>query len=1100
MIFSLLLAFISRWKLFLTPGIVGHNWDWHIPYLKELNLQRLLALPYSWTELSFGYTIPLGIYQFPTYVFGFLFGGEIGSKLFIYCTSLFSLINAFTFLRYIIKKFINNPNNQSVVLGAFVYAFMPIVFNNLIGGQTNAFISYAFFPLFFYFYFKYFDNKSFTEHMFPLGFVFFLLCSSQVVFLAIGLSIVFFFLLYRKRLARFLVLISFFILVGNSLFFYLFSNMAEANEIIPEQLKNNASIQQSFVNHYETIDKVIVGTGYGNRNLFLNFMGEYRLVYFSISYLLLIMVMGKLLLKHEKVNNKKLLFAVLLTYLVGLFLATAGRQPFGEFFVLLMTYFTPMKMFRTFFIFFVLISFPFSIMTTISFSLYSKKFKHVSSFMLGLLLIANLPVFIEGDNGIRILKNLKKDSIDIYQIDPNYLDILNSQIADPSWYRVLYIPTTVSPTFLETPYQRAGQGGDPEVISNPKPIINDFSLTQEKKRIYNLIEGNLVDPRQPINQELLSFLSFRKIIRRKDVKTTFSTLKDEYSEELINKKLSSLDPELRSQFVNYYNLDDTNYLPHLYISQNSIYSPNMIEVLPKVLSLGSHKEGSAIYLAGEDNNYFSNEYLLENANEIFIEAYLKSKISDEELKSAGTPTEETLPYVRWKPDSLMAFLATKKEEYDKWKIRKNPEELFYKHIFYGGKRIAEIIKFTVNQEEERSKILNRYQNEMTKALEIIKKLKESKNEKYSTLLADFENTLRNHTTKINESGGLEKWKIVFAQLENEAKEQKVKRNFSELLYEIEIPEDGEYQIFIRNFPLEDGNEKIEAYEWKELEKKHFKKGNQQLSLPINGISENLISETSKINNYSSNSIYRITFDYEANGMGSFFINESSDEKTTEITLPPTNNELKHFEMFFRSSKTENDDASITTSSIQEKNLKVEMIYEPEVILKRVKMENQSIPSISFIRLNPTKYKARVEGAKNPYLLVFSESYQEGWKIYLNNRTTDNYEYNSIISSYFNDRVKEYSHKSSFLEKVNLDNWKKNLAINSQHLMINGYANSWYIKPEDVGGREDYEIIIEFLPQRPYSMGLVVSMIILASCLGLTIFSFIKKLVFFRNNN
>jgi len=49
-------------------------------------------------------------------------------------------------------------------------------------------------------------------------------------------------------------------------------------------------------------------------------------------------------------------------------------------------------------------------------------------------------------------------------------------------------------------------------------------------------------------------------------------------------------------------------------------------------------------------------------------------------------------------------------------------------------------------------------------------------------------------------------------------------------------------------------------------------------------------------------------------------------------------------------------------------------------------------------------------------------------------------------------------------------------------LVNGYANSWYITPEDAGGKQDYELIIEFAPQRLFYKGLFISGITLAGCL------------------
>jgi hypothetical protein len=52
----------------------------------------------------------------------------------------------------------------------------------------------------------------------------------------------------------------------------------------------------------------------------------------------------------------------------------------------------------------------------------------------------------------------------------------------------------------------------------------------------------------------------------------------------------------------------------------------------------------------------------------------------------------------------------------------------------------------------------------------------------------------------------------------------------------------------------------------------------------------------------------------------------------------------------------------------------------------------------------------------------------------------------------------------------------------RHQTANGFANAWYIKPEDNFWLSDYEIIIEFIPQRVFSWGLKLSLLTLVICL------------------
>jgi hypothetical protein len=126
-----------------------------------------------------------------------------------------------------------------------------------------------------------------------------------------------------------------------------------------------------------------------------------------------------------------------------------------------------------------------------------------------------------------------------------------------------------------------------------------------------------------------------------------------------------------------------------------------------------------------------------------------------------------------------------------------------------------------------------------------------------------------------------------------------------------------------------------------------------------------------------------------------------------------------------------------------RNIKVERVFEPKVLLRRVGGVGRNLeetPRINFVKIDPTKYKVRVEGAKNPFTLVFNETFHPGWRIYKNQQP-----------------------------------------VLADHFLVNWYANAWDIKPEDVGGAENFELMVEFWPQRLFYLGLLVSGLTLVGC-------------------
>ncbi|HUD09338.1 MAG TPA: hypothetical protein VMR77_00830 [Patescibacteria group bacterium] len=75
--------------------------------------------------------------------------------------------------------------------------------------------------------------------------------------------------------------------------------------------------------------------------------------------------------------------------------------------------------------------------------------------------------------------------------------------------------------------------------------------------------------------------------------------------------------------------------------------------------------------------------------------------------------------------------------------------------------------------------------------------------------------------------------------------------------------------------------------------------------------------------------------------------------------------------------------------------------------------------------------------------------------------------------------------------------------NSNHKMVNGYANSWDINPsalcqnnakcvKNADGSYDLELVIEFWPQRLFYIGLLISGTTLVGCLGYLGWDFVKR--------
>lgn len=134
-------------------------------------------------------------------------------------------------------------------------------------------------------------------------------------------------------------------------------------------------------------------------------------------------------------------------------------------------------------------------------------------------------------------------------------------------------------------------------------------------------------------------------------------------------------------------------------------------------------------------------------------------------------------------------------------------------------------------------------------------------------------------------------------------------------------------------------------------------------------------------------------------------------------------------------------------------------------------KEKDIPTISFTRINPIKYSVVVSGATGPFTLIFSDQFHKDWKLFISQSRP---EQSVAQQSYFNGSVNEGKHENIFWDSWTFETLGMKNIPENRHVMVNGYANAWLIKPEDAPGADKYEIIVEMTQQRYFYYGLAIS--------------------------
>lgn len=142
--------------------------------------------------------------------------------------------------------------------------------------------------------------------------------------------------------------------------------------------------------------------------------------------------------------------------------------------------------------------------------------------------------------------------------------------------------------------------------------------------------------------------------------------------------------------------------------------------------------------------------------------------------------------------------------------------------------------------------------------------------------------------------------------------------------------------------------------------------------------------------------------------------------------------------------------SAKNSVFEIRNFKIVQAFIPDIFLTReITFNTFPAPKISYTSINPTKYIVHVQGASTNFVLGFQESYNTGWKIYYVDKK------NPGISDLI---------MPLFLPEKN-------------HFITNQYTNSWLVYRKGT-----YDLVIEYVPQRIFYIGIIVSLISLSGCL------------------
>lgn len=563
--------------------------------------------------------------------------------------------------------------------------------------------------------------------------------------------------------------------------------------------------------------------------------------------------------------------------------------------------------------------------------------------------------------------------------------------------------------------------------------------------------------------------------------------------------------------IGYFDLYKTGVqiLPHFYVSKNNFYSNTEIGSLPEFLEMNNDEERVAVYLKNALANITEDQRTkLKSISDTYF-------VSAEEVEKINPQMDEPDYSNTPKPISDFDYFKKFANEFStEISLFREPAKLLDTELYFASRRINEIRTVEENKKKEKELFAN-YKRKMAKVLQIFDKLQGQQKTRMAWKILNF---LESNSFMLAQSNIADRklWRTEIK--ENLAKVDQFipKVDLSNRAYSLDIPDDGEYFLFVDNSIYSGGNlafsvtidgntvlpdpEVAESSEKGVVKWTTIKLSKGKHSVGLSDSKTDIVQTGSWTRaDLGANIVFeKEIFQWQPGTWYQVKGESKDDNKTIELYISEklkdgTTKKSKYADLFTYKKNfisflyTDINPVSAKVEIFVDKNfgntedissvlssLKIEPIPFPSVFIRPVVFTSKvnTIPTIAFQKINKSKYLINVENANEPYNLVFSESFDKKWKIFLNDSPISDKD--NLVASHFNGEIKEIEHKNILFDKNFITNFSNNPIVENSHFMVNGYANSWYISPEDVGNKSAYSLTVEFVAQRYFYYGAAIS--------------------------
>ncbi|RJR24522.1 DUF3367 domain-containing protein [Candidatus Microgenomates bacterium] len=678
--------------------------------------------------------------------------------------------------------------------------------------------------------------------------------------------------------------------------------------------------------------------------------------------------------------------------------------------------------------------------------------------------------------------------------------------------------------YLRYKWEYHGSEFIPVLFRKPALLgVHGYFFRKEYSEVVNLLsEAHL---RMDEGLKILGMLNVRHVLIRNDIDSSYYGIEYDKQVSLAKKVLEDNNIARIGSWgeLELFRIPDEYYRPVFYTPDEQVYSGVRLKDFYSLSEISEYftdkqdtgyyfKDGTSVpppeYLNGPIILKPENKYLEDIDDGIFI-----------------NEPAVNYPIVKKLPDDFWLSFEFKLEEINNQVRGGEAVARIDRNLLYANKRIVEITKFHPDLETTR-KLLLVWEKNIASAID---PLPEIEGEDFLKNVNKVKTNIANNYSLLRKwlpLEELEKEKIKVAAQVNRI-DSYVNSKFNPENYQLDVPQTGKYKILTKNLPEKVDKTKTSKHElpasdinieisgsdvlfdepedigggWSKIGSTVLTSGVKEITISLKKDKNNLLASPDlsgkmAISGWQPGILYKFGVCLKEN-IHSLSLNliQSTGKVTTTLIsnsqLIPTAYCDRYYDFYVLSENyttggeirlediVYNNPLAVEENDIFPlENLTITPINKSEIffVLDRVNSTNNVVsnnPGINIRKINPTKYKIRVEGASSNYNLIFSEGFDKNWKIYLDEPNT----VNKIISHFLKlagVTPQKFENEEVFFDSLTFETiGRKNIA-EERHYQANGYVNSWFIKPSDVQNLGNYELIIEYRPQRYFYLGIGIS--------------------------